>query len=242
MLKIVASIRRRPGMTHAEFVGYIVEVHGKLARDNPLKLRRYVQNHVYDGAFGSDAMQEYAGVFHRDSVTELYFASPQDMADTFADEYNRTVIAPDGAKFAELSTNQTALTHETVLIPPAAGTAGTKIVQFLVAAPGTGAPAAQAGWSAAHDRALAAAPEFAAALAGAARADVVPDAPGKAMDAHFGGGARPALALVASFWVPDAALGGFRAYEREIIGSGLFDHELSYFLFAREVEILSAEG
>src|SRR5690349_17952832 len=119
-------------MTHAEFSDYVVQVHGKLSRANRLGLHRYVQNHVYDSAFGSRRSQDYVGHFHRDSVTELYFASPQDMAETFSAEYNRDVIAPDGANFAELSTNQAALTRETVLAAPADSTSGTKIMQFLV--------------------------------------------------------------------------------------------------------------
>jgi hypothetical protein len=228
-------------MTHAEFVDYIVRVHGQLARDNPLKLQRYVQSHVYDGAFGSYPAQEHCDVFHRDSVTELYFSSPEDMAETFADEYNRTVIAPDGAKFAELSTNQTALTHEMTLAPPLVGGTGTKIMQFLVASPASGINGAQSGWQSAHDRALAAVPAFADVLEGATRSNVVVDAGDKAMDAHFGGGSRPPLALVASLWAPDNAVGAFRDYERALFQSELFDRDRSYFLFTREVEILSVE-
>lgn len=241
MLKIIAAIRRRPGMTHAEFVDYVVRVHGKLARDNPLKLHRYVQSHAYDGGFGSSSTQDHVDVFHRDSVTELYFASAQDMAETFADEYNRTVIAPDGARFAELSTNQTALTQETVLAPPPAGGAGTKIMQFLVASSASGIDHAQSGWRAAHDSALAAAPVFADALAGATRSDVVVDAGDRAVDAHFGGGNRPPLALVASLWAPDDAVGAFRDYERALFQSELYDRDRSYFLFTREIEILPAQ-
>jgi hypothetical protein len=239
VLKIVAAIRRRPGMTHGEFTDYIVRVHGQLARDNPLRLRRYVQSHVYDGAFGSGRASVHAGVFHRDSVTELYFASPQDMADTFSAEYNRTVIAPDGARFAELATNQTALTRETVLVAPVSHGSGTKVMQFLVAAPGSSIEAVQGGWQAAHEKALAAAPDFAAAVEGLVRSDVVPDEPGKAVDAHFGGGTPPPLALLISFWIPDDKVSDFRAYEDAVMNSGLYDADVSYFLFAREIEILS---
>lgn len=238
MLKIVAAVRRRPGMTHAEFADYIINVHGKLARDNPLRLQRYVQNHVYDGAFGSHTHETYAGLFHRDSVTELHFASPEDMAATFADEYNRTVIAPDGANFAELATNEAVLTRETVLIAPISETPVTKIMHFLVAAVPSGIDAAQAGWQAAHTTALAAAPDFARALQGLARSDVLPASPGSAMDDHFGGSDRPPLALVASLWVPDNGVGAFRTYEAAISASGLYDRELSYFLFTRDIEIL----
>ena len=241
MLKIIAAIRRRPGMTHAEYTDYIVRVHGHLARANPLRLHRYVQSHVYDGAFGSAAAPVHAGVFHRDSVTELYFASPKDMAETFAAEYNRTVIAPDGARFAELPTNQTALTNERILVSPTP-TPCTKIMQFLVATSDDTINAAQHGWQAAHEAALGSAPSFAEAIAGLTRSDVITDGPADAMNAHFGGEGRPPLALVSSFWVADDQLAHFRAYESGLMATGLYDTELSYFLFTREVEILPARN
>lgn len=241
MLKIVAAVRRKPGMTHAEFLDYIVQVHGKLATDNPLQLHRYVQNHAFDGAYGSGDRPDHVGVFHRDSVTELYFASPQAMAETFSAEYNRTVIAPDGAHFAELSTNQALLTIETVLAPPPSShaTKSVKIMMFLACAEGVDTMTAQTGWQAAHEAGLVAAPSFAGAICGLTRSDPQNSGPGAAMAAHFGGGDQPPLALLVSIWVPENALADFRHYERTVLASGLFHRDYSYFLFTREVEILS---
>lgn len=240
MPKVIATVRRKPGMTHAEFTDYIVRVHGKLARDKPLGLRRYVQNHVYDGAFGARDQADHVGTFHRDSVTELYFDTPQDMASTFSDDYSRTVIAPDGANFAELSTNQTAITREALLAPPPPGTAEmTKIMHFLIAA-GSGVAVAQEKWQQAHEGALAAAPDFAEAIEGLSRSDVVPAEPGKGVGAHFGGTVQPPLALTVSLWIADDKLAGFRAYEAALMNTGLFDPGHSFFLFTREIEILSA--
>lgn len=241
MLKIVAAVRRKPGMTHAEYLDYIVQVHGKLATDNPLQLHRYVQNHAFDGAYGSGDRQDHVGVFHRDSVTELYFISPQAMAETFAAEYNQTVIAPDGAHFAELPTNQALLTAETVLAPPKTGAVpgAVKVMMFLACADGIDAATAQAGWQAAHEDGLAAVPAFAAALCGLSRSDPQTSGPGAAMAAHFGGGDQPPVALIASLWIPEDHLADFRAYERKVLASGLFHRDFSYFLFTREVEILA---
>lgn len=237
MLKIVAAVRRKPGMTHSEFLDYIVNVHGKLATDNPLKLSRYVQNHAFDGAYGSGDRPDHVGVFHRDSVTELYFESPQAMAETFAAEYNQTVIAPDGKNFAELPTNQTALTVETALIAPRTG--GVKIMMFLVCAAGISASDAQEGWQTVHDQAVKAVPQFASAISGLVKSETQGADGDGAMAAHFGGGEQPPLALIVSIWMPKSELAGFRAYERRVLNSGLFHGDYSYFLFTREVEILS---
>ena len=79
MIKMMAAVCRRPGMTHAEFLAYVQHVHGAISNENPLSLRRYVQNHVFDAAFGSAAEAAHAMPVARDSVTELWWDSPQDM-------------------------------------------------------------------------------------------------------------------------------------------------------------------
>ena len=52
MIKMMAAICRKPGMTHAEYLAYVQHVHGAISTEQPLTLRRYVQNHVFDAAFG----------------------------------------------------------------------------------------------------------------------------------------------------------------------------------------------
>jgi hypothetical protein len=61
MLKVLATVRRRPGMTEAEYRSYLQDVHGGLVKANPLGVARYVQNHVFDSAFGSADATEYMG-------------------------------------------------------------------------------------------------------------------------------------------------------------------------------------
>lgn len=231
MLKIMAVARRRPGMTHAEYVDYVINVHGAIARKNPVGLMIYRQSHVYDSAFGSSASNDHVGVFHRDSVTELHFASPADMARTFADEYTQTVVAPDGLNFAEIATNASLLAQESVLVEPIGRSGLTKIMHFLVSVDGNDS-AAQAVWADAHETALAAAPSFAAALSGVIRSDVRPS--GSESDRHFGGVVAPIAALVATLWLPDDAVPTFRQYETALMASGHFDHQHSFFLLTHE--------
>jgi len=73
MIKMIDTICRRPGMTHAESVAYVQHVHGAIAAEQPAGLNRYVQNHVFDAAFGAAGDRTHALVPARDSVTELYW-------------------------------------------------------------------------------------------------------------------------------------------------------------------------
>lgn len=235
MLKVVASVRRRPGMTYAEFIDYIVNVHGEMAVAKPLGLFRYTQNHVVDSAFSTGASGSYADVANRDSVTELLFQSPDDMKRTFSDEYTITVIAPDGPKFSELSTTDTAFTIETILQEPVKeGT--TKILHFLYPKAGDTAENAQHSWSDAHARALERVPAFAAALQGLVRSDSKPF-PDPRLSEHFGAAGRRPFAVMLSFFIPADKLSDFRAYEAQILASGQFDLEHSHFLQCREHQI-----
>ncbi|HEX8415117.1 MAG TPA: EthD domain-containing protein [Sphingomicrobium sp.] len=236
--KVIAAVRRRPGMTHAEFIRYIVDVHAPLSVADPNLLQRYVQNHVFDGAFGSTGDAAHQATFHRDSVTELFYASFEEMGRGFASEHVRSVIAPDGANFADLATSETMVTWESVVQQAELTGHESKIMHFLAAAD---APRAQAAWREAHEQALTAAPGFAGALRGVIRSDVLPAA-GGATGAHFGGHAPPPTALVASLWVPDGAIGLFRDYEAAVMADAAFDHHRSYFLFTCEREIYRAPG
>lgn len=239
MLKIVAAVRRKPGMTHAEFVDYIVNVHGKLAKAVPLGVKRYVQNHVLDGSFGSTSCSGYAIPFHRDSITELFFETPQDLARTFADEYTRTVVGPDGKNFADFSVNEATLTKEFVLSAVAEGQESLKIMHFLVAHDQSAVKAVQEGWLAAHEKATASAPEFAASLLGTIRAESVVTPSDGPMGAYFGGEERQPLAVVASHWVKASGIGGFRAYDAAMCASQLYDPARGYYLVVKEHEIFA---
>lgn len=239
MLKIVAAVRRKPGMTHAEFVDYIVHVHGGLAKAEPLGVKRYVQNHVLDGSFGSPDCSGYAIPFHRDSITELFFETPQDLGRTFKDEYTRTVVGPDAKNFADLSANEATLTEELVVSPLVEGEGSLKIMHFLVTRDQGRVQAGQEGWLAAHEKAVAAAPEFAASLLGTTRADSIVTPSDGPMGAYFGGEERQPLAVVASHWVKASDLGSFRAYDTAIRASRLYDPTRCYYILVKECEIMS---
>jgi len=236
MLKVVAAARRRPGMTHEEYIRYVQHVHGALARARPLGLARYVQNHVFDSAFGSDASNTHTGVFHRDSVTELYFPTPADLQRTFADEYTRTVIGPDGQNFAELATTLTLVTEETSVVNQTGG--DIKIMHFLFASEVSSGHEPAARWLEAHQKALVAVPDFAGTLKGLTRSDVRDAGPEAGrLVAHFGA-AQGHCVLMISYWVSQGGRASFRDYERSLMSCSGLDPRSSFFLFASEVVII----
>ncbi|MER5796383.1 EthD domain-containing protein [Streptomyces sp. NPDC059627] len=107
--KLVAAVRRRPGMTHAEQADYIRTVHRGIALANKLTMVKYVQNHVYDRAYGAIG---YQVPLPRDSVTELYFEKLETMAYIFAEPYTRDVTGPDGVNFSDLLAALSVLVEE----------------------------------------------------------------------------------------------------------------------------------
>lgn len=119
MIKMVAAVRRKPGMTHAECLNYVEHVHGEISKVKPLGLKKYTQNHVFDSAFGAESDVAYTQVFHRDSVTELYFESFHDLIRTFTDPYTQEKVGPDSLNFADPTMAAQLMTETEVAVPSA---------------------------------------------------------------------------------------------------------------------------
>ncbi|MCP1172044.1 MULTISPECIES: EthD domain-containing protein [Ralstonia] len=243
MIKMIAAVCRRPGMTHAEYVAYVQHVHGAISNENPVTLRRYVQNHVFDAAFGSTAEPEHSMTVARDSVTELYWDNAQDMSATFAHEHVRTNVGPDAANFADASVSLSLVAVEAeqpVVTPKRA--CGAKVLHYLRAAEGLSLPEFFDRWSRAHELALAAEPLAAAALRRCVHNRQVPEF--NAMLAYFSATDVPAYEGVASLWFDDvSSVGAFRAYERALLAinanatTTFYRPAQSFFLYATEVPI-----
>ncbi|WP_405719744.1 EthD domain-containing protein [Streptomyces sp. NBC_01537] len=246
MLNLIAAIRRRPGMTHQAFLHYLQYVHGSLAAANPLQVRRYVQNHVFDSSFGSEEDPAYLTDVGRDSVTELHFENMEALAATMADPYTREVIGPDGAHFNDMPSALALLARPTVLIPPPASEneGRVKVLHFLRRSEG---PALDPEgfterWHAAHEKALGGEESLAKALRGYVQHRPVPGA--EKVLRHFGGRDKPAYEGVAALCYdsPDDALTHFPSYERSLrehsAGAGAFyDPSHSFVLYSREVTV-----
>jgi hypothetical protein len=243
MIKLMATICRRPGMTHAEYVAYIQHVHGAISNENPVTLRRYVQNHVFDAAFGTAAEHSHSMAVARDSVTELYWDSPEDMGATFAHEHVRTKVGPDGANFADtsLSLSMVAVEAEQTVTHPGKA-CGAKVLHYLRAAKGLALPEFFERWSRAHERVLAEAPLAALALRRCVHNRQAPAF--NDMLKYFSAKDVPIYEGVASLWFDDvASVSAFRAYERALLAinadpaASFFSPAESFFVYATEVPI-----
>ena len=244
MIKMIAAVCRRPGMTHAEYVAYVVQIHGAISRENPVTLRRYVQNHTFDAAFGTSAESEHGMPLSRDSVTELYWDSLESMGQTFADDYVRTKVGPDARNFADqsVSLSLVAVEAEQPVVNPRAG-AGAKVMHFLRAAPGLALEDFFARWAKAHELALQAAPVAAATVRRCVHSQQLPQA--NAMLAYFNAKDAAIYEGVASLWYDDpASIGAFRAYEQALLDlnsrpeTAFYEPSRSFFLYTTEVDIL----
>lgn len=243
MIKMMAAICRKPGMTHAEYVAYVQHVHGAIANENPVTLSRYVQNHVFDSAFGSRAEANHTMAIARDSVTELSWDSPQDMQATFAHEHVRTKVGPDGANFGDVSRTLSVVVTEVEQAVPHPGRAvGAKVLHYLRMAEGLALPEFFGRWARAHEHALTAAPVSAAALRRCVHNRQLSEF--NPMLAYFGAKDVPVYEGVASLWFDDvASVGAFRAYERALmdvnarVDGAFYDPAKSFFLYATEVPI-----
>lgn len=239
MIKTMAAIRRKPGMTQQEYFRYIRDVHGALSRANPLTIRRYVQNHVFDSAYGAEADRAYQTFFHRDSVTELYFEGFEAMMGTFTDPYVRDVIGPDGAKFNDLSTSLAMLARDIEIDVVQPGSAAVKVMHFLRKPAALTSEQFAGKLRLAVEAALSRTPE-----AGVRRAVLtlsIPDESG--LMAYFGAKDMPGYDAVVNLWFEEAgALPAFRAWQRVFeAGTGeqaFYEPSHAFFLMAREVEII----
>ncbi len=243
MIKMLAAICRRPGMTHAEYLAYVQHVHGPLACENPVALQRYVQNHVFDAAFGSSAEAAHNMLPVRDSVTELYWDTAEDMRSTFSHEHVRTKVGPDGPNFSDSGAglSMVAIEVEQPVSHPASFS-GAKVLHYLRSDASLALPEFFERWSAAHAYALQHAPQAAAALRRCVHNRQLPEF--NPMLAYFGGKESLIYEGVASLYFDNAhTMGAFRAYESALLAynaepaTRFFVPQQSFFLYASEVPI-----
>lgn len=240
MIKTLAAIRRKPGMTQQEYFSYIRDVHGALARAKPLAIRRYVQNHVFDSAYGAEGDPAYQGLFQRDSVTELYFDDVEGMLRSFTDAYVRDVVGPDGANFSDMPTALAMLARDVVLDVAAPADATVKVMYFLRKADALTPERFAAELRRAVDAALGGMPQ-AAAVRRAVLTLAIPDETG--LMAYFGARDMPGYDAVVNLWFDEGgAPPAFRAWQKDFTAaSGQTAFHLpsqAFVLLAREVDII----
>jgi uncharacterized protein (TIGR02118 family) len=83
VIKLIFCLRRKPGMSLAEFQDYWLIKHGPLVRSHAktLRIKRYVQTHTLDDPATQQAIARARGAPENyDGVAELWWDSREDMA------------------------------------------------------------------------------------------------------------------------------------------------------------------
>ena len=109
MIKFSILLRRRPGMTHEEFVAYHREQHAPLFMSMPVvkeNVRRDVQQHTVDVTLPGLPPTTI------DGVTELWFDDVESIAAVFTAESYLATVRPDEAKFLDLELCEFLVTTE----------------------------------------------------------------------------------------------------------------------------------
>lgn len=116
MVKLMACLRRKAGMSEAEFHQYWKDTHGPLVKsvtEFSRYIRRYSQSHTLQDLasfFPPQATPAY------DGIAELWFESVEDMQQAFSEPRYLEIIRPDEQKFLDLPNCVTFITEEVPMI------------------------------------------------------------------------------------------------------------------------------
>lgn len=113
MIKFTILLKRKPSITHDEFVTYHREKHAALFRSLPAAqshVRRYVQQH--------SVPLEFPGLppLKWDGVTEIWFDSAKDIGALFNDAEYLAKIRPDEEQFLDVTACDFVVSEENVVI------------------------------------------------------------------------------------------------------------------------------
>jgi uncharacterized protein (TIGR02118 family) len=118
MIKVITLLKRKPGLSRAEFSRYWRESHAKvaLAFSGSRRIRKYVQNHMLDPA----SLGNWPGALNSewDGVAEVWFDSLDDLLEAMNDPDYMKVVRPDEEKFSDLASAQTFIVEENTVIDP----------------------------------------------------------------------------------------------------------------------------
>ena len=113
MVKFSILLRRKPSMTHDEFVAYHRQRHAPLFRALPevrQHVRRYVQCHTVDAPIPGLPPATF------DGITELWFDDVAGLEAVFASDSYMKTIRPDEAQFLDLHGCEFVLSTENAVI------------------------------------------------------------------------------------------------------------------------------
>ena len=241
-LKVIACSRRRPGMTRSDYFRYLELEHGAISRKYtpPGTLTRYIQNHVFDSAFGTPEDSTPQTVANRDGCVELHF--PHGFEQLFSCFMHPDVekhIASDGQHFADERVTLLLIAEEEEKPVPNPGLGAVKVMHFLPRAQGLYLEDYLQYWEEAHAAALARSTYASQQLRKYVQSVRLPQTDN--VKGHFRAEAMPVYDGVASMWFDNVeALGAFRQYWDQLRAypKKFVDWTNSFFLYTREVTII----
>jgi uncharacterized protein (TIGR02118 family) len=122
VIKLIFCLRRKPGMSLAEFQDYWLTEHGPLVRSHAatLRIKRYVQTHTLDDPATQQAIARARGAPENyDGVAELWWDSREDMAAGVATPEGRAAaieLLDDERKFIDHSSSPLWLAEEHAIV------------------------------------------------------------------------------------------------------------------------------
>jgi uncharacterized protein (TIGR02118 family) len=112
MLKVDILIRRRPDLTHEEFVKHWRDIHAQLFSSQPVvkqHVRRYVQSRTVPNPPAGTAIADY------DGIAQLWFDDMNGFHSVFSSQNYRDVIRIDEQKFTDPKRVEFLFSEETVI-------------------------------------------------------------------------------------------------------------------------------
>lgn len=118
MVKLFALLRRRPGLTHEEFVAHWRDRHGPLIRDTP-DLARHLVRYEQHPRHRPDALSGTEGI---DGVAVQWFASIDDFVGFISEPAYAELVAPDERRFLDMDRLEFVITDEPTVMIDGPGT------------------------------------------------------------------------------------------------------------------------
>ncbi len=183
-MKIVAIVKRKPGMAVDAFQEYWRTQHGEVVRTLP-GVRRYVQSHTLPAGYrkGEPAW---------DGIAELWFESTEALR-ALRGTPEQAAVAADEARFLDRSAMKILATDEHVIIDGPVPANGVKSIEFVTHRPDLAIDAFQRYWRETHGPIAARIPQIRRYV----QSHVRPSA--------YGGGRTPAYDGLAVTWFDDTA-------------------------------------
>ena len=113
-LVVLGFYKRRPDLSHDEYIMYWRDVHGPLLRDTP-SINKYLLRYVQHDLRRNEA-QSSVGALHFDGMSEVWYKEGADRSALLAEPFFTTKIVPDEANFIDLTQTRTSMYSQPAIL------------------------------------------------------------------------------------------------------------------------------